>query len=465
MRVDLLSVRSLPFMTRRNYTQEFWQMAMWSGLAGVVEHQFAGVIVALSFAGSERLVAIASSTHVASMMTSLWWGMFCMGRPKIRLLTLCSAGAALLAVGIGVIPHAPQYAVWFVVQMALAQVLLAGVVTVRSAVWKANYPRSDRGRITSRLQAIRVVVSVVTVLAAGALCEHDPAMYRVIFPVVGVLGALSIISLLRIHVRGERQELRGGPREGDDPDDLRPGMAEPHSLAAVLHPGNVLGQMVRVLRDDDRFRSYCIAQLMIGMSNLMTVPIVIVMIAQRLPIGDEWAFWVSTVVVVAMRRLVALGTLPRWGRLFDRLGVVRFRVINGSCWAATLLFGFTADALLRGGDLLSGVGFLLALLALVGWAMMQGVGMGGGALAWNLGHLHFAHPRDAEIYMGIHVSLTGMRGLIAPLLGVWLWGNIGLGMWAVAVGFASVSLTLFSAMARHERDHGMPTRPGDVPKG
>ena len=45
-------------------------------------------------------------------------------------------------------------------------------------------------------------------------------------------------------------------------------------------------------------------------------------------------------------------------------------------------------------------------------------------LGWNLGHLDFASPARAAQYMGTHVTLTGMRGLIAPLLGVWLYQGL-----------------------------------------
>ena len=49
---------------------------------------------------------------------------------------------------------------------------------------------------------------------------------------------------------------------------------------------------------------------------------------------------------------------------------------------------------------------------------MLGIGFGGGMLAWNLGHQHFAPPHRDSQYMSVHVMLTGLRGLFAPFLGV-----------------------------------------------
>ncbi|NRA58793.1 MAG: hypothetical protein HRU13_11830, partial [Phycisphaerales bacterium] len=41
-----------------------------------------------------------------------------------------------------------------------------------------------------------------------------------------------------------------------------------------------------------------------------------------------------------------------------------------------------------------------------------------GVLAWNLGHLDFAPTGRESQYMGVHVTLTGVRGALAPMIGV-----------------------------------------------
>ncbi len=53
--------------------------------------------------------------------------------------------------------------------------------------------------------------------------------------------------------------------------------------------------------------------------------------------------------------------------------------------------------------------------------VITGIVNGGGSLAWQLGHNDFA-PRDQlSTYMGIHVTLTGVRGAFAPFLGMALY--------------------------------------------
>ena len=49
------------------------------------------------------------------------------------------------------------------------------------------------------------------------------------------------------------------------------------------------------------------------------------------------------------------------------------------------------------------------------------------ALAWQLGHNDFARPDQLSAYMGVHVTLTGIRGATAPFLGMFLYVGWDLG--------------------------------------
>ena len=139
-----------------------------------------------------------------------------------------------------------------------------------------------------------------------------------------------------------------------------------------------------------------------------------------------------------------------WAPFFDRVGVVRFRVTHGACWLLHLVLGTVGTALILRRPEIGSAAATLAVLFYVLNRIMMGVSMGGGALAWYLGHLHFARPAEAEVYMGIHVTLTGVRGLVMPLVGIWLWIHAGIWVWLVATGFSLCGLLLYAAMARDE---------------
>jgi hypothetical protein len=139
-----------------------------------------------------------------------------------------------------------------------------------------------------------------------------------------------------------------------------------------------------------------------------------------------------------------------WAGFFDRVGVVRFRVVNACVWAsAAVNGGIGAWIIARWG--IDGIApFATAVTFIALSRVGEGLGRGGGAIAWNLGHLHFAESDKAEIYMGTHVFLTGLRGMVAPFLGTWLYMRFGSAAFVVAFALAMAGLSVFVSLARSE---------------
>ena len=77
--------------------------------------------------------------------------------------------------------------------------------------------------------------------------------------------------------------------------------------------------------------------------------------------------------------------------------------------------------------------------------MVLGIARGGGSLAWQLGHNDFADQQNLSAYMGIHVTLTGVRGAIMPFLGMLLYvgildqPGIGASLFLIAAALSAVS--------------------------
>ena len=94
-------------------------------------------------------------------------------------------------------------------------------------------------------------------------------------------------------------------------------------------------------------------------------------------------------------------SLGFWGKVFDRIDIVRYRVVTSFCIGLGFLVYGSSSV------------FWGAILASVLW----GMGRGGGQLAWKIGVLAFCDEKRASSYLGIHTFLTGVRGVIAPFLG------------------------------------------------
>ena len=61
-------------------------------------------------------------------------------------------------------------------------------------------------------------------------------------------------------------------------------------------------------------------------------------------------------------------------------------------------------------------------------------------MAWNMSSIFFAGTQDAAIYQSVHVTLTGVRGLLAPVLGFVLLRMISIeAVFIVAAGFLGMA--------------------------
>ncbi|MEW6252018.1 MAG: hypothetical protein AB1716_15360, partial [Planctomycetota bacterium] len=357
------------------------------------------------------------------------------------------------AASIALTPASQEWGWLFAAQIAAARICMSGLVTVRTSIWKANYPQSHRARIAGRLQALNALLLLGMGTVVSLLFTFDASFYRVVYPALAVFGALSLIPLRKLRVRGEERALEqyraahaGGA--GDPP------------LRALLRG---LREARDILRRDRPFARYCTAQYLLGSSNFMVDPVLTYWLAQKPGLG----YFTPLLLMELIPAILVPLSIPHWAAHFDRVGVLRFRVVNSMLWLISALFA--AAALLVDRAPLSGnvalplggwqVGLfplatVLALAVLAGGRIANGAARGGGAIAWSLGHLQFAGPHDAELYLGIHVGLTGLRGLIMPSIGTWLFGLLGPGELLVAGCLTTGALLSFRRLALEQERAG-----------
>ena len=142
------------------------------GLAlGLVEGATAAVLVKQHFSGVappfavNLAVALVSGAPAFSNVLSFVWANVAHGRARVQLIVALQAAFALLVGCVSFASRAAGGLVVTVLSVIAARVLWAGILTVRAAVWSANYPRNVLARITGRL----VIVNSVAVACSAAL--------------------------------------------------------------------------------------------------------------------------------------------------------------------------------------------------------------------------------------------------------------------------------------------------------
>lgn len=161
-------------------------------------------------------------------------------------------------------------------------------------------------------------------------------------------------------------------------------------------------RMVReILAKDPAFREFMFWMGLFGGGNLMIVAQLVVILT------DDFAMPASRqIALLAVVPLVVLPLfVPWWARYFDGEHVIVYRARQ--CRALVMA------VVLYGVAVLGEWQWLLWLAALT-----YGFAMAGANLGWNLGHTDFATSGRAQHYMGVHVTLTGVRGMLAPPAGM-----------------------------------------------
>lgn len=426
----------MPLMARRNYILELRHLVFWGMFAGMFEGTISSIVVSKTFNAGDWLITFVMATPMLANLLGGVWGSVLTGRRKLRLFSGFGIAAAAIIASVALAPMTQFGGYIFAAQILLARAFLAGCVTARSAIWKHNYPTSMRGQIAARLQIVRFSMAIVIVLTVGALFDWRPDLYVWIYPATAVVGGLAILLLRPMRIRGESAEIAAIRRS-------RATLNEPrrHPLFTPIR------QAFHVLRQDADYRHYCLGMMFLGFANIMVMPLMTIIVTKELVLSYK----ASSGLLEVIPRLLMMASMLPWAHLFDKKGVVHFRISNAVAWTSGSVFAGIAATLIHSTDHEATHIFAIIIACLVVSRICDGLGKGGGAIAWNLGHLHFARPEQADIYMGTHVFLTGLRGLTAPFFGTWLYVNTGAFAFLVAVCLGATGMLIFRGLAISQR--------------
>jgi hypothetical protein len=382
------------------------------GLAlGLVEGATAAVLVKQHFAGvAPRVavniaVALVSGAPAFSNVLSFVWANIAHGRARVRLIVALQAAFALTVGCVCLASRATGGLIVTVLSVIAARLLWGGILTVRAAVWTANYPRNVLARITGRIVVVNSIAVAVSAALVGWVLEAKALDARWLYGGGALAGLLGAWLYRATRVRRQFQLLAAEAASG--------AMSEPFSLRMVMS----------ILKEDESYREYMLWMGIFGGGSLMLTAILVLVFSEQLHL--------SSAVQIALLAVVPLITqplfMPAWARLFDGSHVLRYRSRQG--WAIVL-----ASAALCAGTW-SG----LMMLLWIG-AVLLGAAQAGANLGWNLGHNDFASIGRAQHYMGVHVTLTGVRGGLAPPAGVLAY--MGLQAWRHGAGELALLLPL-----------------------
>ncbi|GAB5496746.1 MAG: hypothetical protein Phyf2KO_18260 [Phycisphaerales bacterium] len=401
----------MPASIRRNYRKELPGTAFFSIARAAFDGAVLGIIVKIAFDGVvtdsflNTCVAVLSSAPALANIVNFIWARASHGKNKIKFIAGVQIALLLQVLLIALVPKSPAGLVLLCAIIIGVWTCWSGYIAIRSTIWRNNYPRSLRARVAGKFSTIQTLTLstlglALAILMGDKLSLVDPRfslealgldpiqVFRVYIIVCVLFGAVGIGILSSIRVRKHKQMLR----------DERESISE--RSGPTINPAGV----IKLLLEDKRFGVYQVNQFLMGMGNLMIMPLIPILFRDRFGIEYFEGILLASVIPMAVVPMM----IPVWARLLDRVHVVMFRAYH--CWVFILII----------------VLLLLATVLQAKWLLyvtvtLKGTALAGGMLAWQLGHHDFAPKERAGEYMGVHVTLTGVRGLIGPIVSVLLY--------------------------------------------
>ncbi len=414
-------------MTRPAYAHELVASGTMPFSSAMIEGGVVGVVAKNIFEVSNLGFAAIYAAPMFANVTSLMWARASRGHRKTPFVVTLMAMLLVLVASVALLPTTGWGATALVGIVVSTRVLMAGMIAVRSTIWRQNYPRSARAQVTSRFVLVASVILAVWPAVVGPILDHNPVWFRYLYPATALLGSVGAMSFFRIRVRGERALLKHE--------------REPHHDDAPRQPSGRPHNAVSVLRHDRFFRGYMFWQFLAGAANMTgstAFALYVVNTLKDMPMENMQGMLINATLPLGL----AVLSMPWWAHRMDALHIARYRILHGLTWIINQSINFVA--------------------ATVGWLPLMyfagtthGLVRGGGILAWQLGHNDFADKRLVPLYMGIHQTLTGVRGAFAPFLGTLLlagwepfslfgkefrgWNGIGPNVFLITAGLSVVA--------------------------
>ena len=266
-----------------------------------------------------------------------------------------------------------------------SRIAWSAIATLRTGIWRANYPAKIRAQVTSRIAVAQGITLAAVAFTAGVVLSLSPEIFRFLIPACGAVGIIGAFKYKTIRMRKGAKLLS-------------------QEVEKIKNKQHQRTSLKKIMADHKDFLFYMSSMFLFGLGNIMVGAPLLIILNDKFNVTYLLGISLTTVIPTALMATSA----PLWSKIFDSMDVIQFRRIHCWCFLAStflMLIGAYHESLQP---------FALALI-------FRGIGFGGGVIAWNLGHHDFATSENSTKLMSTHVTLTGIRGLIAPLVGVGLY--------------------------------------------
>ena len=408
-------------------------LLIWAALFnGVVQslNQTQDIIARKALHAQDWQLMLMAMIWPISNFFSIWWGrVFEKSCHKSRIFLIAGIIGRLSLV----------YAIWlstmneYLVLLGLLFSTNSILIPAQNSIYQRNIDVSRRAKVFGYTTSVSQLISVAVTFVAGRMLDVDEQTFRWVLVATGLCGFMhaAFLSFIRIQEPVQRDECA--------PVNWRKTAIEP------------IRRTLRLLKENRQFAAFERSFSIYGMGFIMMQPIIPIYLVDRLQLSYTSNFLAKGILSQVGLLLLS----PMIGKIHDR--VHPFRFISGS-FAMLMLF----PLLIVVSSLWQGSSVMPTVFVFIAYALF-GVAMAAVNMAWNMGSIFFAGKDDASMSQSVHVTMTGIRGLIAPVLGYAILKLFGITMVFVVAAMFLLCAAIISLRDYRRLGNGISIEPIQMP--
>ncbi|HPE57862.1 MAG TPA: MFS transporter [Bacteroidales bacterium] len=272
---------------------------------------------------------------------------------------------------------------------------------------KKQYGHSNFGKLYGIATSVNKIVMLGATFVYGILLDRDAQAYQYVFPVVAVLGVVSVFLLSMIRYQEEIKKRRE------------------QFFQSIRRSAST---MVDILKTNKPYFHFEVGFMFYGFAFMITTTVITIFLERALHLNySSVAFYKNAY------NILAIILLPYTGKLLGKIDPRKFAVITFGSLTLFIFFmmlteHFPMHITIAGLDLYLMLGFAY---------LSYGVFAATMALLWFIGSAYFCKTEEAGDYQSVHLFLTAARASVAPLFGVFFYELVGF-TWTFLLAIASL---------------------------
>ena len=280
---------------------------------------------------------------------------------------------------------------------------------------KQAYSHENFGKLYSYAISISKISALFSTFLAGIILDIDQFNFRYLYILIAVGGIISIFVLTRIDFKDSIPIIKN---------------------SILKSVGQSLRKMRGILTSNKPYLHFEIGFMLYGLAFMTTSGVISLFLNDALSLNySSLAFYKNSY------NTLNILLLPIFGKIIGKIDPRKFAIITFSSLGLFFFFLFLTKYF----DENFVIWKIKIYYSLIPAYIFYGIFSATMGLLWFIGSAYFCKNDKVADYQSIHLSLTGFRGLFAPLLGIYFYLLIDYnGVFLIGIGF--IVLAVFIMM-------------------